>query len=268
VGKIFYSEKLDNFDSESYFNDMQIREKIAKEVTVTYQKKLDVARTYEDSGNLADAVTEYKQAVSLKSEDDFARGKIASLEEQIKHKTELAIQAEKARIDSVNRQTAWAALDSFSKTTTAERENVETAQTELIPADSVHQELSAQEPPSDSTAAPAQKKNHSDEVQEDHPTQTSTAPVKNGEKRIREEVVRKEIAESPRPVDTTALKTGKESLPVKASVTPGDNSLSRYILMLVAGALLLLLVILLLFRRKRKSGETESGDEADHRSTS
>ena len=92
VGKIFYSAKVDNFDSESYFNDMQIRQKLDEEVAkiadASYQKKLDEAKTLEEAGKLAEAIAVYQQAADLKPKDDFVKDKIKLLGEQIRLKEE------------------------------------------------------------------------------------------------------------------------------------------------------------------------------------
>lgn len=98
VGKIFYSAKVDNFDSESYFNDMQIRQKIDDEVTKladkSYQKKLDEAKSLEEAGKLAEAISVYQQAADLKPKDNFVKDKIKLLGEQIKLKEDQAKQNE------------------------------------------------------------------------------------------------------------------------------------------------------------------------------
>ena len=98
VGKIFYSAKVDNFDSESYFNDMQIRQKIDDEKTKladkSYQKKLDEAKSLEEAGKLAEAIAVYQQAADLKPKDNFVKDKIKLLGEQIKLKEEQAKQDE------------------------------------------------------------------------------------------------------------------------------------------------------------------------------
>jgi len=94
VGKIFYSAKVDNFDSESYFNDMQIRQKIDEEKTKlvdkSYQKKLDQAKTLEEAGKLSEAIAIYQQAADLKPKDDFVKDKIKLLGQQIKLKEDQA----------------------------------------------------------------------------------------------------------------------------------------------------------------------------------
>ncbi|GET28668.1 hypothetical protein SD074_08700 [Prolixibacter sp. SD074] len=98
VGKIFYSAKVDNFDSESYFNDMQIRQEIDDEKTKladkSYQKKLDLAKTLEEAEKLAEAIAVYQQAADLKPNDNFVKDKIKLLGEQIKLKEEQAKQNE------------------------------------------------------------------------------------------------------------------------------------------------------------------------------
>ncbi|WP_153639022.1 hypothetical protein [Prolixibacter sp. NT017] len=98
VGKIFYSAKVDNFDSESYFNDMQIRQKIDDEKTKladkSYQKKLDQAKTLEEAGKLSEAIAVYQQAADLKPKDDFVKDKIKLLGQQIKLKEDQAKQTE------------------------------------------------------------------------------------------------------------------------------------------------------------------------------
>lgn len=101
VGKIFYSAKVDNFDSESYFNDMQIRQKIDDEKTKlankSYQKKLDQAKTLEEAGKLSEAIAIYQQAADLKPKDDFVKDKIKLLGQQIKLKEDQAKQNEEFR---------------------------------------------------------------------------------------------------------------------------------------------------------------------------
>ena len=103
VGKMFYSAKVDNFDSESYFNDVQIRQKIDKEVATTYQKKLEVAKTYEKEGNLTEAMAEYRQAADLKQGDDSLMAKIESLEEQVKQEEQAEAKPHTEVIDTLEK---------------------------------------------------------------------------------------------------------------------------------------------------------------------
>ncbi|PSK81921.1 hypothetical protein [Prolixibacter denitrificans] len=125
VGKIFYSAKVDNFDSESYFNDMQIRQKIDDEKTKladkSYQKKLDQAKALEEAGKLSEAIAIYQQAADLKPKDDFVKDKIKLLGQQIKLKEDQAKLNEEFKQlmadgdNKVNNKAYRDAIDTYNK---------------------------------------------------------------------------------------------------------------------------------------------------------
>lgn len=267
VGKIFYSAKVDNFDSESYFNDMQIREKIDEEVAVSYQEKLDVAKTLEEDGNLAQAMDEYQRAVSLKQGDDSVKEKIASLEKKIEQE-EQANQAEAARKDSIEKQvarnTSMATVDASDTALVTEPSIVKTASVNQTVANEKQSgvvvakvnQVMAEQVHSEAREASGQGvKTQSDtDVTEAHKNTTQYA-INGNENLTVAETARKETAQA-----KSSVAKKKSDRSAEASIKQHDNNSNSHILLFGSGLLLFMLLILLFLRRKAKQEHTAENE--------
>ena len=270
VGKIFYSAKLDNFDSESYFNDVQIREKIDEEVATTYQEKLNVAKTLEEDGNLAQAMDEYQRAVNLKQGDDSVKEKIVSLGKKIEQEKQ-ANQAEAARKDSIDKQmVANKSPETVGTSDTAsaiEPDMVKTApvnQAAAIPKTSresvakENQVLAEQAHLEAGEASGQASKIHSDtDFPEEH--KNTTQDVISGKENltVAQTAHKENLVEAEQPKSSVIKKKSDRS--IKASIQPHGNDSANGILP-ISGLILFAFLVLLWFRRKAKQEHTTENE--------
>ncbi|WP_153639014.1 hypothetical protein [Prolixibacter sp. NT017] len=260
VGKIFYSAELDNFDSESYFNDKQIREKIDEEVAATYQKKLEKAKTLEDSGNLAEAVSEYQTATSLKQDDDIVLKKIASLKEQIIKQEEKATQAEVAGKESMDKQLIAASPETADTADNAlETQANQSASVQKTSGDTITNETKnlAEQTRPDSAETTAQTA----EVEPKKMFEDSAQKV-TGETEKQEAIAATENTKTQNTEQEKAQSSsidGEEKSLAQASIQPLEKRSGSGIL-LISGLMLFALIVLLWFRRKAKQKDTAENE--------
>jgi len=274
VGKIFYSAKLDNFDSESYFNDRQIREKIDEEVASSYQKRLDVAKTLEESGNLAGAVEEYQRAANLKQENEFVTDKIASLEEQIRRKAKQTKEAEQAKTDSNRQQivmnTTRVNVGTSKKNQETKADNAKAVSGHQVVAvsklsdDTVAGENHVLAAPnsSDSTVKVSQalkiEPNSANPQEQNNTSQVAVNTEESQKKATFAETTPQENIDQTKTVGPSMEITKQHNLSdeeqydgaVKASIKHQGRYANNHVLFLLSGLILFLLLILL-FRRKK-----------------
>jgi len=255
VGKIFYSAELDNFDSESYFNDIQIREKIDDEVATTYSKKLEKAKALEVSGNLAAAIDEYQTATRLKQDDDLAQKKIASLKDQIIREKQQK-EAQAARKDSMDKQLLAASL----KPADMVDKELKARANQLVPVQKVFEDTATNEtknlaeqtrPDSAETAA------QTAEVEPKKMFEDSAQKV-TGETEKQEAIAATENTKTQNTEQEKARSSsidGEEKSLAQASIQPLENDSGSGIL-LISGLILFALLVLLWFRRKAKQKDT------------
>ncbi|WP_153637615.1 hypothetical protein [Prolixibacter bellariivorans] len=259
VGKIFYSAKLDNFDSESYFNDVQIREKIDEEVATTYQEKLNVAKTLEEDGNLAQAMDEYQRAVNLKQGDDSVKEKIVSLGKKIEQEKQ-ANQAEAARKDSMDNQLVAASLETADTTdNTLEiqaNQSASVRKTPKVTAINEKKNLTVQTQ-SDSAEIIAQTvKVEPEKVLQDSARKEKTETEKHEAVATTETTeIQKIEQEKAEPLSVDSEDKGS----VLASIQPHGNDSANGILP-IFGLILFAFLVLLWFRRKAKQEHTTENE--------
>jgi len=272
VGKIFYSAELDNFDSESYFNDIQIREKIDDEVATTYSKKLEKAKVLEVSGNLAAAMDEYQTATRLKQDDDFVQKKIASLKDQIIREKQQK-EAQAARKDSMDNQLLAASLETAD--TANNTLEVEANQSTSVPKYSDHtvanenQNL-AEQAQQDSAEISVQTAKIAPGIEEQEAHQDSAHKVISGTEK--QEALAKTETAPPQTIEqkeSDSLSAGREARSLsgkkqdrrsaQASIQPhGDDSANG--ILPISGLILLALFILLWLRRKAKQKQAAKNE--------
>lgn len=255
VGKIFYSAELDNFDSESYFNDKQIREKIDEEVAATYQKKLEKAKQLEDSGNLAGAVKEYQTATSLKQEDDIVQKKIASLKEQIKQEEQVR-QAEVARKENMDKQLAAVSPETAGTAdNTLEAQANQSVSVQKTSGGTITKEKQnlAEQAQPDSAEVLAQTEKNQPDIEEQKAHQDSarkmTGRMQKQEAIVTTETTKPQISEQEKAQPSSV--DGEDKSLAQASIQPHDNNSGSGII-LISGLILFALLVLLWLRRKTK----------------
>lgn len=255
VGKIFYSAKVDNFDSESYFNDMQIRQKIDEEVAVSYQEKLAVAKTYEEAGNLNEAVAEYQKAANLKQGDDSVPEKIASLKEQIKQEEQVK-QAQAARKDRMDKQLIAASLetaDTADNTLEIQaNQSASVQKTSEVTVTNEKQNLAEQTRPDSAEITAQTAEVEPEKVLQDSARKETTETEKHEAVATTETTeIQKTEQEKAEPLSVDSEDKGS----MQASIQPHENDSGSGIL-LISGLILFALLILLWIRRKAKQKDT------------
>ena len=125
VGKLCYNPKgkLDNFDSDIYINDKDIRKEIDQALKAQederYNKKIAEAVEFEKKNQIREAINAYEEALAIRKNDQFVKPKIRELTSDLKNlekdaKTgadRLAAEKAKAEADRLAAEKAKAEAD-------------------------------------------------------------------------------------------------------------------------------------------------------------
>jgi hypothetical protein len=242
---------------------MQIRQKIDEEVAVSYQEKLDVAKTYEEAGNLNGAVAEYQKAANLKQGDDSVPEKIASLEEQIKQEEQVK-QAQAARKDSIDKQLLAASLKTVGTASNAlEAETNQSVSVSKSSGDTVtneNQNLAEQAQIASAESSAQTVKTEPDfNEQKAHHDSAQKVTVGNEE----QETLAKPETGHPQNIEQekvqTSLVEGEDKSSVEASIKQ-NNNISDSGILLIFGLILFALLVVLWFRKKAKQKDTAENE--------
>jgi len=243
-------------------------------VASSYQKRLDVAKTLEESGNLAGAVEEYQRAANLKQENEFVTDKIASLEEQIRRKAKQTKEAEQAKTDSNRQQivmnTTRVNVGTSKKNQETKADNAKAVSGHQVVAvsklsdDTVAGENHVLAAPnsSDSTVKVSQalkiEPNSANPQEQNNTSQVAVNTEESQKKATFAETTPQENIDQTKTVGPSMEITKQHNLSdeeqydgaVKASIKHQGRYANNHVLFLLSGLILFLLLILL-FRRKK-----------------